>query len=189
MKHEETRWGAALALLRGLVLLLAGLFALVVPSTALTMVVVVGGCLLIVDGLLGLASQNFGVGRAWPFWLNLTRNVLAIVMGMALVASPLLAGIVSLGLLATIVGLQAVVVGLIEIVVVLRNRSLHPSTWSAITAAALYICLGLLLWFIPMAGALLLVQVGGALVVLFAVLHLMQTWAGLRNATGLRPLA
>jgi len=185
----QTRFAATLALLRGVVLLIAGLFALFVPATALTVIVVVGGSLLIVDGALGLASQDFGIGRAWPFWLSLARNVLAIIAGLAVLFSPFLATVVTLGFLSAFVGLQAIIIGLIEIVVIVRDRAQHESIWRAVVAAALYVALGLLLWFTSLAGAIVLVQIGGAILVLFAALQLVQTWTAIRNSPGVRPLA
>src|SRR5262245_64874088 len=85
---EKTRYSATLALLRGVVLLAAGVFAIVSPSTALSLLVIVGGCLLVVDGILGLASQDYGVNRQWPFWLSLTRGILSVLIGLALLFSP-----------------------------------------------------------------------------------------------------
>lgn len=186
---QQTRFAATMGLLRGIVLLIAGLFALVDPTTALTVVVIVGGSLLIVDGVLGLASQDFGAGREWPFWLSLTRNIIAIVAGVAILFSPFLATVMTLSFLATLVGLQAIIIGLIEIVIVVRDRALYASIWRAVAAAALYVGLGLLLLFIPFAGAVLLVRIGGALVALFAILKLVQTWTAIRKAPGVRPLS
>src|SRR5688500_5628487 len=102
---QQTRFAATMGLLRGLVMLIAGTFALIWPTTALAVVVVVGGSLLIADGILGLASHDFAADRQWPFWLGLARSVLAIVAGLALLFSPYLATIISLSFLATFVGL------------------------------------------------------------------------------------
>jgi uncharacterized membrane protein HdeD (DUF308 family) len=186
---EQTRFGATIALLRGVVLLVAGLIALFAPTMALTVIVVVGGCLLIVDGVLGVASQDYGADREWPFWLSLTRSILAIVAGAAILLSPYLATMITLGVLSTLVGLQAVAIGLIEIVIIVRDRKQYKSIWRAIAAAGLYVALGLLLLFIPFAGAVLLVQIGGGIVILFALLQLVQTWTAIRASPGIRPLS
>jgi uncharacterized membrane protein HdeD (DUF308 family) len=186
---EQTRFGATIALLRGVVLLVAGLVALFAPTTALTVIVVVGGCLLVVDGVLGVVSQDYGADREWPFWLSLARSILAIVAGAAILLSPYLATIITLGVLSTLVGLQAVAIGLIEIVIIVRDRKQHKSIWRAVAAAGLYVALGLLLLFIPFAGAVLLIQIGGAIVILFALLQLVQTWTAIRTSPGFRPLS
>lgn len=185
---ELTRFALTMALLRGLVLLVAGVFALVSPANALATIVIVGACLLIVDGVLGLASQDYGPDRKWPFWLSLTRSVLAIVAGLAILLTRFLIQVMPLGLLATLVGSLAVIIGLIEIAFIIRDRKRTPLRWKSLAAAGLYVAVGLLLLFAPFAGAVLLVQIGGAILVVFAILQLFQTWSAIRNSPGIRPL-
>ena len=181
-----TRLAASMALLRGIILLVAGLFALFSPVPALTFLVMVGGAILIVDGVLGLAALDYAGPRAWPFWVAMVRSVLAIIAGLAVVFSPYLVSVVSLSLLATLVGLQAIVIGLIEIVMTLRDRRDRATLWPRLAGAALYVALGLLLLFIPFASATVLMQVGGAILAVFALLQLVRTWRAIR-ASGPRP--
>jgi uncharacterized membrane protein HdeD (DUF308 family) len=184
MQSEQSRLATILALLRGLVMVIAGLFALITPATAATVIVIAGGCLLIAEGILGLASHNYGAERQWPFWLALARSILAIIAGLALLASPYLATILTLDLLTTLIGLQAIVIGLIETVFVIRNRKQYTSIWRPLGAGLIYVVVGLLLVFSPYAAAVLLIQVGGALLVIFGLLQLSRTWAAVRRASG-----
>jgi uncharacterized membrane protein HdeD (DUF308 family) len=186
---ERTRYSATLALLRGVVLLAAGVFAVVAPSTALSFIVVIGGCLLVIDGVLGLASQDYGINKQWPFWLSLTRGILSVVIGLVLLFSSYLTQFIPLGWLAALVAIPAIVVGLIEMTIIIRDRKLHKSIWAPLGGAMLYVILGLVLLFMPLAGALLAVQAGGVLVAVFAVLQLFQTWMSIRNTPGVRPAA
>jgi uncharacterized membrane protein HdeD (DUF308 family) len=55
----QKRWGLILGL-RGLIMLLAGLYAVIWPGTALLVLVMVGAAVLLVDGLLGLWALTFG---------------------------------------------------------------------------------------------------------------------------------
>ncbi|HQZ11973.1 MAG TPA: DUF308 domain-containing protein [Devosia sp.] len=184
---QKTRYSATFALLRGAVLLIAGAFAILAPATALTFIVVIGGSLLVIDGVLGLASQDYGVDRQWPFWLSLTRGVLSVLIGLLLLLSPYLTQIIPIGALATIVAIPAIVVGIIEIIIIIRDRKSYNPIWAPLGAAALYVLLGLLLLFMPLAGTLLAVQVGGALLAIFAILQLYQTWMAIRETPGVRP--
>ena len=186
---EKTRYSATLALLRGVVLLIAGIFAMVAPSTALSFLVVIGGCLLVIDGVLGLASQDYGVNRQWPFWLSFTRGVLSVVIGLALLFSSYLTQFIPISALAAIVAVPAIVASLIEIIIIIRDRKLHKPIWAPLGGATLYVLFGLLLLFMPLAGVLLAVQAGGVLVAVFAVLQLFQTWTSIRNAPGVRPVS
>jgi uncharacterized membrane protein HdeD (DUF308 family) len=184
---QKTRYAATLALLRGVVLLIAGIFAVMVPSVTLSFVVVIGGCLLVIDGVLGLASQDYGVNKAWPFWLSVSRGVLSVVIGLVLLFSPYLRQLVPLGALAALVAIPAIVVGVIEMIIIIRDRNQRKPIWAPLGGAALYILFGLLLLFMPLAGALLAVQAGGVLLAVFAILHLFQTWTSIRETPGVRP--
>ena len=108
---ERTRFAATMALLRGLVILIAGVFAVFWPVSALTAIVVVGGALMIVDGVRSLAGQNYGDERGGPFGLGLARGIVAILAGILVLTSPYLATLIAVSALATICGLGAIVVG------------------------------------------------------------------------------
>ncbi len=189
MAAEQTRYSAAFALLRGVVLLLAGIFALVAPATALKVIVIVGGCLLIIDGILVLASQDYGVERTWPFWLSMIRGVLGVVAGILVLSSLYLATVMSPNTLAALVGAQAIIVGVLEVVMIIRERTRQASVWSSLLGAALYVALGVLLLFVPYAGAIVAIRIGGAILAAFAILQVVQTWHTIRNLQGAHPLA
>jgi len=186
---EQSRLSATIALLRALVLLIAGLFALFAPATALIVVVIVGGCLLIVDGALVLLGQNYAEGRPWPFWLNVTRGGLAILAGLLLLFGPYIVRVVTIEILATVVGLAAILIGLIEMFVIIRGRKQYQSIWAALLGAGLYVVLGLVLLFTPFAGKVLLVQIGGAIVAVVTVVQLIRTWLVIRDSAGVRPVS
>lgn len=183
-----TRFAASMALLRGGLLLVAGFAALFAPVPVLTVLVMVGGGLLIADGVLGLAAIDFSGERAWPFWLSVARSVLAILAGLAVLFSPYLATVFTLSVLTTLVGLQAIVIGLIEIILTLRDRHTYPSIWPVLAGAALYVAIGVVLLVVPFASATVLTQLGGAILVVFALLQLTRTWQAIRTHGQVRPL-
>ncbi|WP_395813829.1 DUF308 domain-containing protein, partial [Devosia sp.] len=86
----KRRW-AAITGLRGLLMLLAGIYAVIWPAQALTALVIVGGALLLIDGVLGLWSLTFGGARTGNFWFDVARNGLSIVTGALILISPMLA--------------------------------------------------------------------------------------------------
>jgi uncharacterized membrane protein HdeD (DUF308 family) len=184
-----TRLAATMALLKGILLLVAGCVALFWPATALLAIVVAGGCLMVADGVLSLASQEYGSERAWPFWLGVTRGVIAVLAGALVLASPYLVSVITVAALALLCGIGAIVVGLIEGVIVIRDRRYYGSIWAPLLAAALYVVLGLVLLFMPMAGAVLVVQFGGAVLIALALVLLIQAWSGVRDAPGTRSRA
>ena len=182
MTVSSKRWAVTFSLLRGALLLIGGLVAMFFPDYALRVVVVVGGTVLLVDGLLGaLASQTYGIEASWPLWLSLVRGGLAALAGLLLLLSPLLAGLLTPGLLSLIIGLGAIAVGLTEAFILIRYRKNVPPVWTSVAGAALYVVLGALLIALPMTGALLLMQIGGGLVALFGLIQVVRSWGAARD--------
>lgn len=178
MKLSNKRLAITVNLLRGVLLFVAGLLALFLPGLALRFALVVGGCLLIVDGVLGaIASQNYGIESSWPFWLSVTRGVLAVLAGLAMLFSPMLATVLTPAFLSTTIGMGAIAVGLIELLILLRYRKEFPPVWSTLAGALIYIALGVLLLLLPMSGALLMMQVAGTLLAIFGLVQFIKAWA------------
>ena len=80
---------SGLTALRGIVLLIAGLYAIFFPGLTLTSLVLLGGALFFIDGLLGLWSLTFGHAKTGNFWFDIARNVLALIVGVLILISPL----------------------------------------------------------------------------------------------------
>ncbi len=187
MKEFNKRMAVTVSLLRGVLLLVAGVLAMAFPETALRISVVAGGCLLIVDGVLGaIASRNYGPAAPWPFWLSVTRGGLAVLAGLALLFSQFIVSVVQPAFLATCIGVGAIAVGLLEFYILLRYPKEYPPVWSTVTAAVLYIAFGVLLLLLPMSGALVIMRIGGALVALFGAVLLVRAWTTSNRALGSR---
>jgi uncharacterized membrane protein HdeD (DUF308 family) len=182
MAASSKRWAVTFSLLRGALLLIGGLVAVFLPDYALKVVVVVGGTVLLVDGVLGaLASQHYGIESAWPFWLSLLRGGLAALAGILLLLSPVLAGTLTPEVLSWMIGLGAIAVGLTEAFILIRYRKNAPAIWTSVMGAAIYIVLGALLIALPMTGALLLMQIGGGLIALFGLIQIIRSWGAAKE--------
>lgn len=164
----KKRWALATAL-RGVLMLLAGLYAVIWPVQALAVLVVVGGVLLLIDGVLGLWSLTFGGGKTGNYWFDVVRNALAVITGVLILLSPMIATILTATILIYIVAFQAIFVGAMEIAVVVRERALYARIWPVVLSGALYVLFGLALLFAPMFGAIFVVVLGGVLAILFAI--------------------
>ena len=64
-------------------MLLAGLYAVIWPAQALTVLVLAGGILLVIDGALGLWSLTFGGGKSGNYWFDVVHNALSLILGMS----------------------------------------------------------------------------------------------------------
>lgn len=169
------RWALATGL-RGLFMLLAGLYAVIFPAQALTILVVFGGMLLLIDGVIGLWSLTFGGAKTGNFWFDVVRNVLAIITGVLILISPLIAAIVTATFLIYLIAFEAILLGVMEIVIIVRERESYARIWPVLLSGALMIVLGLALIFAPMFSALVLVSFGGALAILFAIALFALAW-------------
>lgn len=164
----KKRWALATAL-RGVLMLLGGLYAVVFPAQALTVLVVAGGALLIVDGVLGLWSLTFGGGKTGNFWFDVVRNILALLTGILILISPYMAALLTATFLVYVIAFQAIVVGVMEIVLVVREREHYARIWPVLLSGVLYVLFGVALVFVPLFGALVLVVMVGVLMILFAI--------------------
>lgn len=162
--------------LRGLLMLLGGLYAIVFPAQALTVLVIAGGALLIVDGVLGLWSLTFGGAKTGNFWFDIVRNALTLILGVLILLSPLLATLLTATFLIYLFALQAIVVGVMEIVIIMRERELYARIWPVLLSGVAYVIFGVLLLLMPMLSALVLVTLTGILMVIFSVALFALAW-------------
>jgi uncharacterized membrane protein HdeD (DUF308 family) len=160
---------SGLTALRGLLMLLAGLYAIFVPGLTLTWLVTLGGALFLVDGILGLWSLTFGHAKTGNFWFDIARNVLAAITGVLILLSPLMATIFTVTFLIYLAGIQAIIVGVMEVVMVFRAREMFATIWPVLLSGILYVLFGLSLIFWPLTSALALVTVMGVLAIIFAI--------------------
>ena len=171
----KRRW-ALITALRGVLVLLAGLYALIWPAEALTVLVVLGGALLLVDGILGLWSLTFGGAKTGNFWFDVARNVLGIITGVLILLSPMIATLLTATILIYNVAFEAIIVGVMEIVVIVREREHYARIWPVVLSGALYVLFGVALLFAPVLGALLMVTFSGILAIFFAVALFALAW-------------
>jgi uncharacterized membrane protein HdeD (DUF308 family) len=162
--------------LRALLMLLAGLYAVIWPGSAIVLLVTVGAILLLVDGVLGLWALTFGGAKTGNYWFDVIRNVLAIITGVLILLSPILGALITVWFVVYLLAFQAILVGVMEIVIVLRERALYSKIWPVLVSGILYVVFGVALLFAPLFGALVLTVMGGVLMILFSVPLFALAW-------------
>lgn len=155
--------------LRALLMLLAGLYAVIFPLQALAALVLIGGVLFLVDGALGLWAITFGGAKTGNYWFDVVRNALAIVMGVLILLSPILATVLTTTLLVYLVAAQALIVGGMEIFLIIKERESYAKIWPVLLSGALYVIFGLLLIAAPLVAATVFVIFGGVLAIIFSI--------------------
>ena len=171
----QKRWGLILGL-RGLVMLLAGLYAVIWPGTALLVLVMVGAAVLIVDGLLGIWALTFGGAKTGNFWFDVVRNVLAIIVGVLVLLSPVLSTLLTVWFFVYLVAIQAIVVGVMEITLAIRERKTYAHIWPILLSGILYVLFGIVLAFEPLMGAIFFTIFAGVMMILFSIGLFALAW-------------
>lgn len=166
--QTKRRFALATAL-RGALMLIAGLYAVFWPAEALTVLVLFGGILLLIDGALGLWSLTFGGGKSGNYWFDVIANAASLILGLVILISPWLATLFTVTFISTLVGLAALFVGVMQIVVVVRERESYARIWPVVLSGLSYVLLGLLFLLFPVFSAAVGVVIGGVLLIVFAV--------------------
>ena len=160
-----------LVLIRGVLAVLFGLYALVWPGAALLTLVYVYGFYAIMDGVAALAV---GVRhRRTSHWgWHVVQGVVSLIAGLIALFWPgptLLA-------LVLIIAVWSIVLGVTEIVEAFQARRLGSSSWVWLLIGGIVgIIFGIVLIASPAAGALALLWVIGLFALVFGVVHVV--WA------------
>ena len=171
----QKRWGLITGL-RALIMLLAGLYAVIWPGSALAILVIAGGAVLLVDGVLGLWSLTFGGAKTGNYWFDVVRNILAIICGVIILLYPLLSTLFTVWFVVYLVAIQAIVVGVMEITVAIQARKQMEHIWPLILSGVLYVLFGIALLFAPLMSAIFFVVFGGVLMILFSIGLFTLAW-------------
>jgi uncharacterized membrane protein HdeD (DUF308 family) len=150
--------------LRGLLLLLLGLAALLWPGATLTVLVLWIGAGFLINGVLALAAALAGRDVEGRGWLIL-EAVLGIVAGILTFLYPGITGLVLLWLVAG----WAIVSGMLQIAAAVQFRKVIRGEWMLGLAGVLAIAFGVLLIARPGAGLLTLALLIGWFAIFYGV--------------------
>jgi len=97
------------------------------------------------------------------------RNILAIITGVLILISPLIATLLTATFLIYLVAFQSIFVGVMEIWVIIREREQYARIWPVLLSGAAYVIFGIALLFFPVTAAWVFVVLGGVLAIFFAI--------------------
>ena len=162
-----------LFVMRGVAAIIFGLLAFLKPGITLETLVLFFGAYALVDGIFSLIAAFGGRDHTEHWAVLLLEGLLGIAVGVMTWRSP---GITTIALLFYIAA-WALVTGVLEIVAAIRLRKeIEGEGWLALSGA-LSILLGLILMWMPGAGALGLIYVIGSYAVAFGVALIMLGFA------------
>ncbi|HET7344156.1 MAG TPA: DUF308 domain-containing protein [Methylomirabilota bacterium] len=154
--------------LRGLLGIAFGVFAVLLPAAAFAALVLVFGAYAFVDGVFNIvaALRDSRGERGW--WALLLSGIAGMLTGIITLAAPALAAVV---LLYVIAG-WAIVTGGLQIAAAVRLRRHITGEWLMALNGALSIAFGVLVMLAPLLGALAVVLLIGAYAFVSGVLLL-----------------
>ena len=163
--------------LRGVLGVAFGLFALALPGATFAVLVLAFGAYAFVDGVFNIvaALRDARGERGW--WTLLLSGVAGVLAGLAALTAPALTALV---LLYVIAG-WAVLTGVLEIAAAVRLRRHITGEWLMALQGGLSVAFGVLVMLAPTAGALAVVLLIGAYA-LVSGLVLLALGARLRSA-------
>ncbi|MBA4020234.1 MAG: hypothetical protein C0483_23990 [Pirellula sp.] len=149
------RWWVVL--IRGLLILAAGIATLAYPGLTLLMLITLIGVSALLDGLTCVFMGLRGGDGGRPWWEMILLGLVGVGFGVATLIWP---GLTELLLLSLIAG-WAIARGVMEIIVAIRLRKVIDSEWTMGLSGLLSIGFGALLIARPGAGALAMAMVIG----------------------------
>ncbi|QDT32258.1 HdeD family acid-resistance protein [Thalassoglobus polymorphus] len=152
-------------LLRGVLLVLVGIYALFAPGISLLAWALVVGCYLIADGIMAIAAGVVGwvESRGWM----IVRGVLAILVGGFAAMHPALFGALAGVTVIALLGGWSIAGGILEIVVAIRERKAIEGEGWMILSGFLSILFGIVLFMAPLLSLSLFIRINGAFAIMF----------------------
>ena len=157
-----------LVLLRGIILVVLGFYALLAPGMTLVAFTQFLSFFLILDCVLALLAGIMGwtESRGW----TIARGLLGILVGIFVFAHPFFVGQFAALVLVYIIAFQAIIAGGFEIAVAIKQRKQIEGEGWLIFSGILSIIFGLLLMIVPMFAAEFMIRLAGAFAILFGII-------------------
>ncbi|MEQ8848019.1 DUF308 domain-containing protein [Botrimarina sp.] len=161
-------------LLRGVLMIALGAYALLMPGVTLKAYVWVLGLFVLLDGLLAIVAGVAGWDRSR--WWAVARGVLGVVVGLFVMAHPALVGVVAITVIVVLLALQLIINGVLEIAAAVRERSRIRGEWWLVLGGVLSILLGVILLASPLLAGAMLVRVLGVFAIIAGVALLVAAF-------------
>lgn len=168
----ELRILSGMLVLRGLVSILVGVFALVAPLATLAALVLLFGAYAIVDGVVAIVSAARSIRRRSRAWPQIVHGSVGMLVGIGTFAFP---PVTELALLV-VVAVWATAAGAVELTAAVRLRGAIHGAWLLALYAVLSLAFGVFLILFPGAG---LVAVATLIGIYSLVRGAVAVWVGL----------
>ena len=155
--------------LRGLLAVIFGVVAFIMPGVTWTALVFLWGVYAIVDGIFSMVAGFRAPSGYKRWWLMLVLGVFGVIAGAIAFLLPVLTGLFLILLMAG----WAVATGILEIVAAVQMRKYITGEWVLVISGIASTAFGILLFINPYAGAVAVVWIIGIYAVIFGILMMI----------------
>ncbi len=160
-----------IALLRGVLMILLGIYALLHPELTLIVFTKILGAFILIDGVFSIlaAIAGWSESRVW----SLARGILSILIGIFVYAHPAIVGAIAAATLIILMSVQIVTGGVMEIIAAIQKRKAIEGEGWLIFDGIILILLGFLLFLTPFFWGMVLVRVFGVFAIIIGVIAIV----------------
>ncbi len=176
-----TRGGWQLSVLRGVAILLLGLFAIAAPKQALFVMVQVIGLYLLIDGVITSLAAFRGRGGSSRM-VVLGRGALSIIGGLLVLLLPFVFPEIAPTIWAYMLGLIAFVLGIVDLLTVAKAHREFETKSTMIISGLLLMLLGILMILLPFLIEREQMAVVGLTIAALGVVNLVAAFIQRRSA-------
>jgi len=155
--------------LRGVLAILFGIVAFVLPGLTFVVLVIWFGAYAFVDGIFTVIAAIMNRTKNDRWWVLLLEGLLGIVVGILTFLQPGITGAALVYLIAA----WAIITGVLEVIAAIRLRQeIQGEFWLALTGV-LSVIAGIAMFLFPDTGAIAIVWIIGAYALLFGIMLLV----------------
>ncbi len=155
-----------------IIFILVGIFLIIKPETTLSLISYILGIIILVNGIMNLIRyfSNRGTGDLFDF--GFIFGIMGVVVAVIFISQPnMIASIIPL-----ILGVWILVNGVVKLQFSMNLRNYQNASWSrSAVISSLNILLGIVLILNPFKGAIVITQIIGGFLILYAVLDLLES--------------
>lgn len=157
-----------------IILIACGLFMLVNPIDTVYIIMILFGCLLVIDGLVHLISY-FSIKDEYRFFSSeLAQSIIYIILGFFLVCNY---DNIS-GLLPIILGIWIIVESIFKLQISLNIRDIGDSHWGVLLGMSIITgLLGMVILFKPFESLSLFMRVAGAILMIVELIYIFEDFS------------
>ena len=162
-----------MVVLQGLLTLAFGVFIIVHPQRVILVLLQILGLFWVIEGGLLVIAAAFGHIYNIRWGALLGRGFLSILAGVVVLSYPLVSAMITVSLLAFILGLLAIVFGLMELITAVGIRETFSSKWSLMVGGILSGLVGVFLLVHPFLSAAVTMSLVGFLTITVGLVRMV----------------